>query len=713
MSELLLELFSEEIPSKMQTRAASQMLEILEQEIKKLQLNCSFAQYFVTPRRIALHVGGLSKELPEQIIEKKGPKIDARPEAMEGFLRSVGMKLEELSIIDGFYYAKKLEPAKPINAVLKSIIEQLLVSFTWPKSMRSAQGQIKWVRPLRNILCLFDGEILPVKFGHLEANNKSYGHRFMAPSQLEISSFADYQEKMAKNYVILSSEIREKIITDQVMEISKKLGLKPVLEAGLLAEVTGLVEYPHVLLGKIDEKFIALPKEVLVTAMKVHQRYFYLENDKGEIAPYFLTASNVKHENNDIIVAGNEKVLRARLSDAQFFWEKDLKQPSSEALAKLAKMTFHSKLGTMFDKVNRIISLAEYIATNVIPDEDGVFDRGSHEENVKDHRSSLLKSSLPGMTQIKKAALLCKTDLVSEMVGEFPELQGIMGKYYALHSGQEREVAIAIAEHYRPVDTNDLGDVSLLGAIIAVADKLDTIVGLWLAGEKPTSSKDPFALRRAALGIIKLIRHHKLNLSLSDLVDRALGNITTPSSLVSEAQPGISGACSQDSRSALLEGSLPGMTREIILFFNDRLKYYFKAENFRHDLIMASLNVNADNIHESTCKLIELQEFMNNSKSESLVFAIKRILSILSDAKPDMKIDESILISVELDLYNKIKNTDANLVGLLGLVDNVNKFFDAVMVNDPDPKLKQNRLNLLYNIANLSNKIADFSAIEA
>ena len=658
MSELLLELFSEEIPSKMQIKAASQMLEILEQEIKKLQLNYALAQYFVTPRRIALHIAGLPKELPEQIIEKKGPKVDARPEAMEGFLRSVGMKIEELSVIDGFYYAKKLEQAKPINAVLKSITEQLLVSFTWPKSMRSAQGQIKWVRPLRNILCLFDGEILPVQFGYLEANNKSYGHRFMAPSQLEISSFADYQDKMAKNYVILSSEIREKIITDQVMEISKKLGLKPVLEAGLLAEVTGLVEYPHVLLGKIEEKFIALPKEVLVTAMKVHQRYFYLENDKGEIAPYFLTASNVKHENNDIIVAGNEKVLRARLSDAQFFWEKDLKQPSSEALAKLARMTFHSKLGTMFDKVNRIINLAEYIAGDLVD-----------------------------VVLVKKAALLCKTDLVSEMVGEFPELQGIMGKYYALHSGQENEVAIAIAEHYRPVDTNDLGDVSLIGAIIAVADKLDTIVGLWLAGEKPTSSKDPFALRRAALGIIKLIRHHKLNLSLSELVDKALGNIDL--------------TCSKE------------IKQEIILFFNDRLKYYFKAENFRHDLIMASLNVNADNIHESTCKLMELQEFMSDSKSESLIFAIKRILSILSDAKPDMKVDESLLMPVEFSLYSKVKSTEATLAGLSGLVDNVNQFFEVVMVNDPDPKLKQNRLNLLYNIANLSNKIADFSAIEA
>ncbi len=245
------------------------------------------------------------------------------------------MKLEELSVVDGFYYAKKLEPAKPANSALKNIIEQLLISFTWPKSMRSAQGQIRWVRPLRNILCIFDGEVLPIQFGHLQANNKSYGHRFMSGQELTINSFADYQAQMAKNYVVLSSEARQKSIIDQVNIIADQLKLTAIMDEHLLAEVTGLVEYPHVLLGKIDEQFIKLPKEALVTAMKVHQRYFYLEDDKGKIAPYFLTASNVKHENNDIIIAGNEKVLRARLSDAQFFWEKDLKQPSSEALAKL------------------------------------------------------------------------------------------------------------------------------------------------------------------------------------------------------------------------------------------------------------------------------------------------------------------------------------------------------------------------------------------
>jgi glycyl-tRNA synthetase beta chain len=657
MSELLLELFSEEIPSKMQVKAASQMLETLEQALKNLELNYSKAQYFVTPRRIVLHVDGLAKDLPEKIIEKKGPKVDARSEAIEGFLAAVGMKLQELAIVDGFYYAKKIEPACSAEPALKAAIEQLLVSFTWPKSMRYAQSNLKWVRPLRNILCMFDFKILPVKFSHLEANNKSYGHRFMDGRQLEIKSFADYKEKMEKAYVVLSSDDRKKIIVDQSLDIAKKLGLKVILDENLLAEVVGLVEYPHMLLGKIDKQFIDLPKEVLVTAMKVHQRYFYFEDNDGKIAPYFLTASNVKHENNDLIIMGNEKVLKARLSDAKFFYEKDLKQTSSEALAKLARMTFHSKLGSMFDKVNRIIDLAEFIGQDIA---DPIL--------------------------IKKAALLCKTDLVSEMVGEFPELQGIMGKYYAINSN-EKEVAIAISEHYRPIDAADLGAISLLGAIISIADKLDTIIGLWLAGEKPTSSKDPFALRRNALGIIKLIRYHKLNVSILKLVDKAAMNY---------------------------ELNLEENTKqEILLFFNDRLKFYFKGENFRHDLVLAAIASNGDNINQVSLNLINLQDFISQKDAETLLFSIKRILNILNGYSPNLEVNKNILMPVEVALYDKVINSKATLEDLLGLVGYINKFFDEVMVNDPDLNLKNNRLNLLYNIANLSNKIADFSLIEA
>lgn len=659
MNELLLELLSEEIPAKMQINAANQLLSLLKEKLQTLGLNHLITENFVTPRRITLFITGLPNEIPAKMIEKKGPKIDARPEAIEGFLKAVKMQLSELEVIDGFYYAKKMENAHKIEDSLKSIIEQILISFTWPKSMRSSQSNIRWVRPLKNILCLFNNTVIPINFGHLIANNQTYGHRFMAPALLTISSYQDYKDKMQKNYVILSSDERKNIILKQIEKIAANLKLNAVLDPGLLNEVVGLVEYPNILLGKIDAEFTHLPKEVLITAMKVHQRYFYLENDQGEIAPYFLTAANVKLDDDSLIIAGNEKVLKARLSDAKFFYEKDLKFPSSEALAKLARMTFHSKLGTMFDKTTRIIKLTEFLV-----------------------------NKLPiNIVIAKKAALLCKTDLVSEMVGEFPELQGIMGKYYVLESGQEPEVALAIAEHYRPVDAEDIGNISLLGSIISIADKLDTIIGLWLAGEKPTSSKDPFAIRRSTLGIIKLIRYHNFDYSLTSLIEEAASGYN-------------------------LEFSAT-IKQEIVSFFNDRLKYYFKAEGFRHDLIMASLYNNSDNIAEANYNLQNLQDFIKNPQSDKLLLAIKRISNILINESPTLEVNLDLLQPIELKLYNKVQNSTATLENLNSLVDDINQFFDKIMINDSDLTLKQNRLNLLYNIANISNKIADFSLIES
>ncbi len=659
-NELLLELFSEEIPARMQVKAASSMLETLEKEIKVLGLSYKKAQFFVTPRRIALYIDGLPTDLPEKIIDRKGPKIDARAEAIDGFLKSIGMKLEELSIVDGFYYAKKIEAAKPADLSLKMIITQILKSFTWPKSMRVGMDRSRWVRPLRNIMCLFAGKILELEFAGLKANNYSFGHRFMAPNQLEISSFTDYSQKMRQAFVVLSSDERREIITKEALKAAQALGLKLILDQDLLNEVTGLVEYPNILLGEIEARFVNLPKEVLVSSMKTHQRYFYLEDEGSNISPYFIFAANVKHKSDTVIIEGNEKVLRARLADAEFFWQQDLKQPTSENLAKLSKMTFHSKLGSMFDKTNRIIALAEFIAN---------------------------KLGFSNLDLVKKAALLAKTDLVSEMVGEFPELQGIMGKYYAEKSGEEPEVCLAIAEHYRPIDTNDLGDISYLGAIIAIADKLDTIIGLWLADEKPTSSKDPFALRRAALGIIKLILHHKLNLSLLELVADTASNYQLDSK---EQQ------------------------QEIVTFFADRLKYYLKAENFRHDLIMATLSEGVDDIHAVIVKLTELQQFMKHIHAQKLVFAMKRILKILTDNKLELSlnVNQELFKPIELKLYNQAIKIKATFEDLVFLVPAIDQFFDEVLVNDADIQLKQNRLNLLNNIACLSKKVTNFSLIE-
>lgn len=653
MSELLLELFSEEIPARMQVKAASQMLEIICKEIKELGADYQRAEYLVTPRRITLHISGLPKTIAGKEIEKKGPKIDARAEAIEGFLRSTGLNIEQLSVIDGFYCAKIHQAEKDIAASLQSIIEQMLISFVWPKSMRIDSSRARWVRPLRNILCLFEAQVLPVKFAGLVANNHSFGHRFMAPQKLVITDFADYKQQMKQAFVILSEQERREIIIKQIKSVSNNLN--PVIDEELLAEVVGLVEYPNTLLGKIDERFLKLPKEVLVSAMKNHQRYFSLEDAKGDIAPYFLVVANVKHDDDNLIIAGNEKVLQARFADAEFFFKNDLKQPTSERLAKLAKLTFHHRLGTMFDKTNRIITIAEFIAAKL-----GGFE----------------------LEAVKKAALLCRTDLVSEMVGEFPELQGIMGQYYALHLGEENQVALAIAESYRPTSADDIGDVSKLGAIIAIADKIDSIVGLWLAGEKPTSSKDPFALRRAALGIIKLIRYHCFDLSLTELLQLAEQNY-----------------------------QLGKISDEIIEFLNDRLRFYLK--DYRHDLIAASND--KDNIYQAIRKLEELQQFVDSNKdAKELLFALKRICNILeqTNLKPDLKLDEALFQPIEQQLYNQLKLKKPCFEDLLSLVEPINQFFDQLLVNDQDPKLKQNRLNLLYNVINLSNKVADFSVIE-
>ncbi len=658
--ELLLELFSEEIPARMQIKAATQMLEVLEKELKDIGLSYSKAECFATPRRITLYIEGIPLQLPEKIIERKGPKTDAKSDAIAGFIKSVGLRLDDLSIIDGFYYAKKIELAKPAESTLKSIIEQMLLSFTWPKSMRIGAGRARWVRPLRNILCLFSGKVLPVEFANLTANNYSYGHRVMSNLKaLEINSFLDYKDKMKQNFVVLSSSERQEIIVNDAEKIAKELDLKVIFDENLLNEVIGLVEYPNVLLGKIEQQFTNLPKEVLVSAMKTHQRYFYLEDVNGKIAPYFIFVANVKYENDNLIIKGNEKVLRARLSDAKFFWEQDLKCPSSQKLAKLARMTFHSKLGSMFDKTNRIIELAT-------------------------------KLNIVDLEFAKKVALLSKTDLVSEMVGEFPELQGIMGKYYAEKSGETPEVCLAISEHYRPFEANDIGDISLLGAVVAIADKLDSIVGLWLAGEKPSSSKDPFALRRAALGIIKLIRYHKIDVSLSELISKAIELYKIESDNL--------------------------LSKEILSFFHDRLKYYLKAEDFRHDLIMAALGEESHNIHEALTKLVKLKEFMLNPKSQELVFAIKRILNIISSAKLDLnlEIEEKLFTAPEVNLYQEFRkiSDDIKIENLALLVPAIDKFFEEVLVNDQDLKLKQNRLNLLNNIAQLSYKIADFNKID-
>ena len=652
MNELLLELFSEEIPARMQQNAANQLAKDLETKFNENSISFTKIFSYSTPRRVAVIVEGLPEKTEAKNLIRKGPKIDARKEAIDGFLKATGAQLQDLEIKDGFYYFSKFEEEKPVRNLLNNIITQILTSFTWPKSMRLSESRVRWVRPLRNILCVFSNEIIPVKFNNLIANNYTYGHRFMANHKIEISSHKDYREKLANAFVIISPQERKNIILKQIESLN--LVKQNNLDQELLDEIVGLVEYPNSLSGKIEEKFLKLPKEVLITSMKNHQRYFHVENDKGELLPYFITVANIKNEHDELIIKGNEKVLKARLSDAEFFFNLDQNLPISESLAKLSKLIFHSKLGNMFDKTNRIIELSGYINNNLYNAED-----------------------------VKQAALLCKTDLVSEMVGEFPELQGIMGKYYAHLAGIDLKIAEAIAEHYRPFENQDKGDISSLAAIISIADKIDTIVGLWFVGEKPTSSKDPFGLRRSALGIIKLIRFHNFDISIKALIKQSVAAYS------------------------FIENQ--SVIQEIEDFFHDRFKYLLKAENYRHDFINAVMDYHGDKIAYCAIKIDELTKF---SDDKDTFLMLKRINNLVGETNIDEQADTAIMQTIELNLYKAILEATATFESLKKLVPLANEFFDNIMVNDKDDKLKNNRIAILRKLHKLGSKIANFNLVE-
>ncbi len=490
MRELILELFSEEIPAMMQKKAEEGYKAIFSKHLQENSIGFDILEVFVGPRRITLHVTGLPALLPAKEVELKGPKIDAPLQAIEGFCRSNNIAAGDLSQkeIKGqlFYVYIQKSAAAPIEQLLEQILPQAIGEYVWAKSMYWGEHNISWVRPLKNILCLFDGKILPIKFGHLEGNNISYGHRFMSSGELIIKGWQDYTAQLQNNHVVLSRLEREELIKKQLEEITSKHGLVINQDERLLEEVTGLVEYPTAMIGKIPEKFLSLPSEVLVTSMKTHQKYFSAFDKQGNFAPYFVFISNMTSPS---IVQGNEKVLSARLSDALYFYEQDKLVSLEARLAKLEKITLHTSLDSVKNKTTRIAAICEQL------DEDN---------------QALLA-----------AAKLCKSDLVSEMVGEFPELQGIMGYYYAKHEGLGEEVASAIRDHYKPLGPSD-NTPSGSAALLALADKMDNLVSLMIAGEQPTGSKDPYALRRQALGIIRIILERKIKVDLKELVEKAV-----------------------------------------------------------------------------------------------------------------------------------------------------------------------------------------------
>ncbi|MEH6496884.1 MAG: glycine--tRNA ligase subunit beta [Pseudomonas marincola] len=684
MSELLLELFSEEIPARMQTKAAADLARLVTAGLKEAGLEYAAVSSYSTPRRLTLVIAGLPLSQPDKSEERRGPRVGAPEKALEGFLRSTGLtkdQLEERETPKGaFYYAVMETKGGQTADVLLTVLPAALSAIPWPKPMKWSDLTARWVRPLHNILCVFDSHALPMKWEHLTANDQTFGHRFMAPEALTISSFSDYEAKLKSAFVVIDDSERRTIIAKDANRLAKEEGLSLIKDDGLLAEVAGLVEWPEALIGAIDPRFMEVPHEALISAMRSHQKYFSLSDGAGKMAPRFITVANLRAEDGGKkITAGNERVLSARLSDAKFFWDLDLKNTLESRVKALEKVVFHARLGTVREKVERVIALSAKIAPYV---------------NGAD------------VADCQRAALLSKADLSSEMVGEFADLQGLMGRYYADHDGEKPTVSMAVQEHYSPLGPTDVCPSSPESVVVALADKIDTLVGFFAMDEKPTGSKDPYALRRAALGVIRLILENGLRLPLADIFD-------------------TSGALQK------IDGKLD--VDELLSFFADRLKVHLKEQNVRHDHVAAVFALGGtSDLVRLMAQVNALSAFLETDDGANLLVAYRRAANILrieekkDGASYDQLPDQALLEEdVEKDLYHRIDEVSGLLSSALGADEfevagkaaatlrmPVDSFFDSVIVNADDTNVRANRLRLLAAIRNSLDQLADFSKID-
>ncbi|MCE2951148.1 MAG: glycine--tRNA ligase subunit beta [Alphaproteobacteria bacterium] len=703
MSELLLEVLCEEIPARFQKKAALDFERLAGDTLSKMGLTFTACTAYISPRRLALVVTGLPAATPAVTQERKGPKVDAPDHVIQGFLKSVGLTLEDCTRQETpkgtFLMALKEIPSQKTQDVLGPIFEELLVNFPWPQTMRWGCGTKGWVRPVHSLLAIFEGAVIPMtlRFGEKEgaptivSGNTTCGHRFLEPRAIKVTNASDYLTQLKDAYVMVDAQARKEMITTQLSHLVQEKGLVVKDDPGLLEEVAGLVEWPVVHLGTIASSYMVLPPEVLITTMRVHQRYFALENAKGALAPFFGFAANtVTSDEGHKVVQGNERVLKARLSDALFFYTQDQKVLLEEHADALSKITFHAKLGTLAQKRDRLEVLAKKVA--------GVlgFDQ----------------------TQAALAARLCKADLVTGMVYEFPELQGIMGGYYARSSGYGEEVAAAIAQQYQPKGPEDALPGSLLGLIVALVDRLDTLTGFCAVGIMPTGSGDPFALRRAALGIIRILENEMFKVSLPTLLGWAY-----------------------DLYAPLLQASGEKiLTKEATLdtllsFMKDRIKVLWRDQGIRHDYVEALLNVVETPLSQFYSKLTAFQNFVQSSrtKAQELLEAYRRGANIVrieeeKDGRSyaDVSLQESLMGEVaEKNLFNALKRLDQTLTplletsryaetfdALLSLCEPLDEFFTHVTVNAPQAEVRQNRLALLARLKVRLEKVAAFSTLE-
>jgi glycyl-tRNA synthetase beta chain len=689
MPQLLLELLSEEIPARMQAQAGRDLERMMRERLVAEGLLPEALKTFAGARRLTLVAEGLPEAQKDRSEEVKGPRTGAPEQALEGFLRKNGLTKGDLAERDGTWFATLHKPGRPTAEIVAEAVEGIVRSFPWPKSMTSGTGRLRWVRPLRRILCVFDGQVVPFDIDGTMSGDVTEGHRFMGSGQsFKAKDFDAYTDKLARHYVVLDADERKERIVDASRTLCFARNLELVEDAGLLDEVAGLVEWPVPVLGDMDAAFLDLPPEVIRTSMRVHQRYFAVRDPKtGKLAPHFLSVANIEAtDGGKTIAAGNARVLSARLADARFFWNEDRKVKLEDRLEKLKGVTFHAKLGTMYDRVERIVNLAGALAPYV--------------RNDDATRSKAVE-----------AASLCKADLVSGVVGEFPELQGIMGGYYAKAEGLDPEVVDAIRHHYRPQGPNDDVPVDPVAVTVALADKLDTLVSFFAIDEKPTGSRDPFALRRAALGVIRIVLHTRVRLPLRDAVSAAkagFGAVVGANRLVDEVS----------------------LQSEVVDFFADRLKVQLRDEGQRFDLVDAIFALGDDDLVRIVARVNALDAFLKTEDGDHLLAGYKRAVNILKaeEKKGPMPTGAPVRMAVsppeELALIAAVDDLTGKLDVALDAEDfagamrelsklrgPVDAFFDKVLVNSENSDERDNRLRLLARVQDAMGQVADFSQV--
>lgn len=703
MPDLLLELFSEEIPARMQAKAADDLRRMVSDKLVAEGLVYEGAKAFATPRRLALTVHGIPVRQPDLKDERKGPKVGAPEAAVQGFLKATGLaSLDEAKIQSDpkkgdFYVALIEKPGRDTLDVLADFLPVIVRTFPWPKSMRWGErsarpGALQWVRPLHAIVATFGPEteepdVVKFSIDGIEAGQTTYGHRFMAPGAISVRRFEDYEAKLKAAKVVLDAQTRKDIILTDAKQLAFAQGFELVEDQGLLDEVSGLVEWPVPLMGSFGADFLSIPGEVIRATIRNNQKCFVVSDPKtGKLTNKFILTANIEaSDGGKAIVAGNERVISARLSDAKFFYETDLKTKLEDRLPKFEQIVFHEKLGTQAERIKRIERLAAEIAPLVGAD----------------------------VEKAKRAAHLAKADLLTEVVGEFPELQGLMGKYYALAQSEDASVAAASEEHYKPQGPNDRVPTDPVSVAVALADKIDTLVGFWAIDEKPTGSKDPYALRRAALGVIRIVLESRRKISLRGLVE---------------------GHFSRSFGKQYLD--IADKVDDLMIFFEDRLEVQLREQKARYDLVDAALSTGSLVEGHALILIVErveaLGKFLDSEDGKNLLAGTKRASNILSieekkdkrsfDGAPDAalyKLDEEKALAKAIDQAKSeagaaVAKEDfaAAMSAMAKLRPAVDAFFDKVKVNDDNSKVRENRLKLLNEIRSATRAVADFSKIE-